>query len=538
MRSVAMKQTHILAYIGLLGARAGDMTEQTGTSAGHLHTITGTLSELLAEDDDTSDTPKTGDALVQSMDKIFNEMRSRLYAAHNQSVSFIQEAYDSITACSAYYNEASLLSVSSSSSSFATPITSSPSPWYENYFNSYAQCRSYEEHIRQNLSNCTHHCLNETQTDCPEIPQMSRANRTCTNFDCSANAGESYPVYLARMISELEALQNTDPTPCHQNTTNIRRCFQNCEGIVIPALPDQPNHLPTCCYPRLQAETSQCENLKNKRFAWLRYSNCYEDAVRNYDAVVTEEQRQAIARQAQMRAVKRMMCLGDSFGPNQSVELPICIQLRYANDTDVLAMGISADPAPAKKEPFNCSAENLPGTSAYDSEHYSDLPAGLEVCPEVHCEAACNTSSHLYISTLPNTTTTASQIAAVGYSGMCYRQSDVSSPMFWSLEGLHSPVISAVPGADVARIDVYLHSSNFHPSEILPSKRCGAITASVRSVNCTWNDPTGGYYLVLNGHLNGDVTVGSQTPSWCALALDGSPTLAQPMGGGISYAGR
>lgn len=527
-----MKLTHVLVCVGLVGAQAGNMTEQTDSSAPHLHSIAGALSELL---DEGSDTSKADEAAIQSMSNIFEGMKARLYIAHNRSLRFIQEAYDSITACNAHYSQASLLSVSRDLASFATSISSGPSPWYDNYFNSYAQCRRYEEGIRQQLTNCTHHCINETQTICP-----MQNNFTCSNFDCAANTGESYHSYLARMISELEVLQNrsSDPPSCYQEATQVRNCFQNCEGIVIPVLPGQPSVLPTCCYPRLQAETSQCENLRSQRLAWLRYSNCYDDAVRNYDAVVTEEQAQSIPRQSQMRAIKRMTCLSDSFGPNQSEDLPVCMQRRYLNDTDVIAMGISADPAPAKQTQFTCSAENLPGTFEYDAQHYSHLPAGLEVCPEVHCEAACNTSSHLYILTLPNTTTTTSRIAAVGYSGMCFRQSNISSPAFWNLFGEHVPVISAVPGADVSSIDVYLHSNGARPNEMLPSKRCGAISASVRSVNCTWNNPTGGSYLVLNGHLNGQVTVGTQTPSWCALALDGTAVQTEPTGGGSSFASR
>jgi len=233
-----------------------------------------------------------------------------------------------------------------------------------------------------------------------------------------------------------------------------------------------------------------------------------------------------------MRSILRMLCLVTSFGPNQDTLLPACMQAQYLDHPEVLAMNVSGHVLPVKRDEFQCSAEQLPGSVEWDALHYSGLPTGLQACPEVNCQAACNTTSEHYLVnwnlTLHYATTTTTTIILGALE--CVHQTS-SYGAQWDMHSVHSPTITARPSSDTFSVFVYIQDGLSSATTSPTSTRCGILTSVVTSVNCAHVAPAGGQYLRLVGSFEGQVTSGSATESWCSMTVEGSPA-AEPTTGG------
>lgn len=500
----------------------------------HVAHVAGALTDLLKEEGSSS--MRADQAILDTMVSVLNvTMRGRLFEADTRAQQTINDANAAISSCSTVHNF-SLLATSSRLSKSAPQdqqwIGALPS-WYNHYFESYAECKDFEDGLLTNSSTCSNHCLNETSEICAASPD-------CSQFACtepSVTSGTAYRSYLSAQVQRVHHLINGIERPnCTTHISNIQNCYANCGGIVIPVLPNSPNTLPTCCAPRQQVETLQCQSLLAQRRTWLLYDGCYDNKVTTYNGVVSQEDTSVNSRKGQMRAILRMMCLVSSFGPDQATRLRACMDARYYDHADVLAMNLTVPIVPPKLGAFTCNAADMPGTPEWDQLHYDGLPTGLQVCPETNCQAACNASSSHYVTdwnlTLASATTTTTTVTHGNID--CLQQTS-SYGMQWDMHSVQSPTVTAAPSSDMFSIFVYVQDALSSDTTSPNSVQCGILTSVVRSVDCSQVAPAGGQYLRLFGAFSGVVTSGSANPSWCHMTIDGT-IAAAPTSGGIAIA--
>lgn len=500
----------------------------------HVAHVAGALTELLKEEG--SATTRADEAILDTMVSVLNvTMRNRLFEADSRSQQGIYDANTAIAACGSTYNY-SLLATSSrlSNSTLQSQqwIGALPS-WYDHYFESYAQCKRFEDDILVNSTNCTNYCLNETTEVCAASPDCSL--HACAEPGTTVTSGTAYRSYLMAQVTRIHYLLNGIERPnCTTHIGNAQTCFANCLGIVVPVLPSCPTCLPTCCAPRQQAETLQCQSLLAKRRNWLLYDSCHDSRSNSYAATVSQEQSSVNSRKGQMRAILRMLCLVQSFGPDQATRLRACMDARYYDHPDVFAMNLTVPAVPVKNDAFTCAAVDLPGSSEWDELHYGGLPTGLQACPETSCQAACNTSSSHYLehwnSTLAAGTTTTTTVTHSNID--CISQTS-SYGIQWDMHSVQSPTVSADPASDMFSIFVYVQDALSSDTTSPTSVQCGILTSVVRSVDCSHVAPSGGQYLRLFGAFNGVVTSGTANPSWCGMTIDGTAA-SEPTTGGYT----
>eukprot|EP00930_Biecheleria_cincta_P012812 TRINITY_DN11732_c0_g1_i1.p1 TRINITY_DN11732_c0_g1~~TRINITY_DN11732_c0_g1_i1.p1 ORF type:complete len:586 (+),score=80.34 TRINITY_DN11732_c0_g1_i1:84-1841(+) len=496
----------------------------------HVAHVAGALTDLLKEEGAAA--TRADQTIIDTMITVLNvTMRGRLFQADTRAQQTINYANSNISACGATHNFSLLATTSRLSKSSPQDqqwIGALPS-WYDHYFESYAECKRFEDDLLTNSTNCSNYCLNETTEICASSPDCSQLS--CT--EPSVTSGSSYRSYVLSQVNRVHHLLNGIERPnCSTHISNIQNCYANCLGIVVPVLPNSPNTLPTCCAPRQQAETLQCQNLLAKRRTWLLYDGCYDSKVASFNSVVAQELSLVPSRKGQMRAILRMICLVQSFGPEQATRLRACMDARYYDHADVLAMNLTVPAVPPKQDTFTCSAAEMPGTPEWDQLHYGGLPTGLQVCPETNCQAACNASSSHYVThwnlTMASVTTTTTTITHGRVD--CLQQTS-SYGMQWDMHSVQSPTVSALPSSDMFSIFVYVQDALSSDTTSPNSVQCGILTSVVRSVDCSHVAPSGGQYLRLFGAFNGVVTSGTANPSWCGMTIDGTPATTPTTGG-------
>eukprot|EP00437_Effrenium_voratum_P044277 CAMPEP_0181474890 /NCGR_PEP_ID=MMETSP1110-20121109/40895_1 /TAXON_ID=174948 /ORGANISM="Symbiodinium sp., Strain CCMP421" /LENGTH=636 /DNA_ID=CAMNT_0023600097 /DNA_START=59 /DNA_END=1969 /DNA_ORIENTATION=- len=355
-------------------------------------TVEGALTGLLkAGSEATNNTAVAGTIL----DIVNVSMKEKLYAAHNESLKKIEEASQQFNDCLTTYKAAD--EVRFPPTSLLQTNGSNGSAWYEEYFEAYSWCKSYEANLSVQTQDCEYYCLKETQT----IDQQCVAlDEECNQLDCTPVSHEGYRAFLERVVANIEKHMglNSDwnfnvSHKCKDIKGEVETCYKNCDDIVEVVKPKTEEAHAGCCAPRATAESAKCNELKNRRTAWEAYDTCYDTASSNWDTVKNEHEAQGVSRAAQMRSILRMVCLISSFGEDQKEKLQKCMDSNFTQHAEVLEMKIAAGDPAEKLEVFACNASEVPGSTEFDALHYGNLPKGVSACPAVTCASACGVSS-------------------------------------------------------------------------------------------------------------------------------------------------
>jgi len=528
---------------------AADGAHAPSTDA-HLNSVAGALTDLLKSSNQGSGAASSSlsslaqasntSAIVDTIKDLLNvTMKGRLYDAHKSSLLAIEESKGKFATCRKNYEAEDKVRFPG----VALLQSANATPWYEEYFQAYSQCKLWEAQIARDMTACDYHCTSEVKVvgeDCTFLGDQ------CGPLDCAPVSGETYKSFLERMIKDIKAHLDflvweryNETHGCNDIWGTAERCFKDCDGHVMEIkdlVPEKPSDIPGCCAPRTQAEDAKCQELKSQRVAWQTYDQCYDAALPQWETTKDEQVAEGDSRKAQMRSILRMMCYVSSFGPNQASLLTECMEKDFTQDPEVLAMIIDPGMPETKLDAFACNASETPGTSAFDALHYSELPTGLAACPALHCEEACNgevniSSSRIVAATaapLPEMTTVSTK---------CFKKSASADSVYWDF-GSEQAVgaVSADPDSTVSSIKVYL--TNKEHGAVLPSTElCGTITEASKSVECSAT--TGGRYLVMQPFITGTCVFGGCTPSWCMMSVDGANMTQEPMTStGSSFTGQ
>eukprot|EP00931_Biecheleriopsis_adriatica_P026786 TRINITY_DN16241_c0_g1_i1.p1 TRINITY_DN16241_c0_g1~~TRINITY_DN16241_c0_g1_i1.p1 ORF type:complete len:561 (+),score=63.73 TRINITY_DN16241_c0_g1_i1:79-1761(+) len=507
-------------------------------SADSLSLVASQLSSLLSESSTLQAAPNTSASaqpapnteIATTMGTVLGSMISSLYSAHNRSLTRIDAAIQAINAC-ANANGTNTMTAAACANHPACiqegltgnccPATSGAnlaccssqaeaSPPVERL----AHCAVIEENITNTTLRCTEACYSTTPT--PTIPP----GPFCDPLTCAANPGEGYKAYLTRMISMITELENqlpvfppvvvdpVDPDPCH--------CWNHTTWRI------ETSYAPGCCATRYEWEHDRCQHLESARNTTSNYDNCYYTNMNLYNSIVQEALSEASSREAQMRAIKRMECLVNTFGTvNQSAGIQVCINTNQTQTADVLAMKITPDPAPDKANvSFHCNREMIPGTTEFEAKWYSNLPAGIAACGHVvTCPTVCDATT---TGTDASVSTSSAPVPVATPDFMenrqaCYSLNQGYSQVTWDMGSDQTlGKVSLFPGAGIASIEVYLTSS----SALLTSEtKCGTIFKQTApyEVNCA-QISSAARYIVLKPIADVSCTSGC-VQTWCDMKL-------------------
>ncbi|CAJ1380328.1 unnamed protein product [Effrenium voratum] len=147
-------------------------------------TVEGALTGLLkAGSEATNNTAVAGTIL----DIVNVSMKEKLYAAHNESLKKIEEASQQFNDCLTTYKAAD--EVRFPPTSLLQTNGSNGSAWYEEYFEAYSWCKSYEANLSVQTQDCEYYCLKETQTidqQCVALDEESATSWTAHPFPTRA----------------------------------------------------------------------------------------------------------------------------------------------------------------------------------------------------------------------------------------------------------------------------------------------------------------------------------------------------------------
>ncbi|CAK9062279.1 unnamed protein product, partial [Durusdinium trenchii] len=567
-------------------------------SSKQLGSVAGALTHLLSAGSEGTNSSAVVDAILELVNVT---MKGKLYTGHEKSMQKLTDAEHEFEKCVNHYKAAD--KVRFPPASFLQANVTNATPWYEEYFESYLWCKNYEAKLSTEVNECDYYCLQETQT----VDQNCVAlDEECNQIDCAPVTREGYRAFLERMVNTLEGylVKNTNWTfnnshKCTDIMGEVETCYRKCDNITTVVKPQSETVLAGCCAPRATAESGKCNELKSRREAWLEYDSCYDSAYSNWELVKADQEAQGISRMAQMRSIQRMVCLIDSFGPEQKTKLKQC------------------DPE-SKLDIFTCNASEVPGSPEFDALHYSHLPDGISACPAVTCEDACGLSNSSqdykevevcvglgsWQSTPISSTEGWSQMGAAFHiaanvscdselffnagSGNCSyaacpegsvrnvedlassaanptkgpggcpckmtMQRKTTTPIpemttvpakcfkqhgkaaYWDLGSSQSlGSVSATLHPGVGRVEVYLTDSGPTEGGLTSTDSCGSITSSL-TADCSAK--SAGRFLVLKGITAGTCVMGDCDIAWCHVKVDGAELTQDPEPStGKSYAG-
>eukprot|EP00931_Biecheleriopsis_adriatica_P026787 TRINITY_DN16241_c0_g1_i2.p1 TRINITY_DN16241_c0_g1~~TRINITY_DN16241_c0_g1_i2.p1 ORF type:complete len:576 (+),score=58.66 TRINITY_DN16241_c0_g1_i2:76-1803(+) len=522
-------------------------------SADSLSLVASQLSSLLSESSTLQTAPNTSaqsapnTEIATTMGTVLGSMISSLYSAHNRSLTRIDAAIQAINAC-ANANGTNTMTAAACANHPACiqegltgnccPATSGANlaccSSQAGVFLEFKHTETYEQrthlgsssppldrlahcaYTEENITNTSLRCEAGCTTPTPTIPPGPQ----CDPLTCTANPNEGYKAYLTRMINMITSLENqlpvtppvtdpltgTDPCNCWNHTTwHIERTYE-----------------PGCCATRYQWEHDRCQHLESARNATNNYDSCYDSNLNFYNSIVQEALSEASSREAQMRAIKRMECLVNTFGTaNQSAGIQVCINTNQTQTADVLAMKITPDPAPDKANvSFHCNREMIPGTTEFEAKWYSNLPAGIAACGHVvTCPTVCDATT---TGTDASVSTSSAPVPVATPDFMenrqaCYSLNQGYSQVTWDMGSDQTlGKVSLFPGAGIASIEVYLTSS----SALLTSEtKCGTIFKQTApyEVNCA-QISSAARYIVLKPIADVSCTSGC-VQTWCDMKL-------------------
>eukprot|EP00439_Symbiodinium_sp_Y106_P018679 s7452_g2.t1 len=520
----------VVAQLAAEGAQASDA---------HLNTVAGALTDLLKSSDKSAASSLSSiaqvsntSAIVDTIKDLLNAtMKGRLFTAHKNSLAAIADSKKLFTDCRETYQAADHVRFPPAS----LLQTVNATPWYEEFFQAYSQCKQWEAQIGKDMTACDYHCTSEVKVvgeDCTFLGDQ------CGPLDCAPVTGEGYKSFLERMIKDdikthLDFLvweRYNETHGCNDIWGTAERCFKNCDGHVMEIqdlVPHKSTDIPGCCAPRTQAEDAKCQELKSQRVTWQTYDQCYDAALPQWETTKEEQMAEADSRKAQMRSILRMLCYVSSFGPNQAALLTQCMEKDFKEDPDVLAMNIDLGTPETKLDAFSCNSSETPGTAEFDAAHYGDLPAGLATCPQLHCEEACNGEVNISSMQILSATTASPLPEMTTASTKCFKKAGGADAVYWDLGSKQAVgAVFADPSDDVSSIKVYLTNSE-HGTVLPTAELCGTITEESKTVDC--GARSGARYLVMQPFITGTCVFGGCTPSWCLMTVDGSNMTQEPM---------
>ncbi|CAJ1374635.1 unnamed protein product [Effrenium voratum] len=272
----------------------------------------------------------------------------------------------------------------------ASLLQANSTPWYEEYFQAYTQCKTWEGMIAADLTACDYYCTSQVKVMGENCTSLGEE---CGPLDCAPVSGEGYKAFLDRMIAELKAQMGVldlarynESHRCNDIMGTAERCFKNCDGHVEEIVPKTQSDIPGCCAPRTQGEDAKCKELTSQREAWEAYDQCYDTSIPQWETTKAEQVAEGQARMAQMRSLQRMLCYVDSFGPDQKSKFSICMEKDFTKDEEVLAMELEPGGSGTHAVALPSLRGETPGTKEFDALHYGHLPAGLAGCPTVQCQ--------------------------------------------------------------------------------------------------------------------------------------------------------
>ncbi|CAJ1437916.1 unnamed protein product [Effrenium voratum] len=413
----------------------------------------------------------------------------------------------------------------------ASLLQANSTPWYEEYFQAYTQCKTWEGMIAADLTACDYYCTSQVKVMGENCTSLGEE---CGPLDCAPVSGEGYKAFLDRMIAELKAQMGVldlarynESHRCNDIMGTAERCFKNCDGHVEEIVPKTQSDIPGCCAPRTQGEDAKCKELTSQREAWEAYDQCYDTSIPQWETTKAEQVAEGQARMAQMRSLQRMLCYVDSFGPDQKSKFSICMEKDFTKDEEVLAMELEPGVPEGKLEAFACNASETPGTKEFDALHYGHLPAGLAGCPTVQCQTACGYSSVSSASST-NTSASSSVVEKTTVSSKCFKKASLATAVYWDL-GSSQDVgkVSAMPQPGIASIKVYLTDVGPNDGILSSSSLCGSITAESTTVECSSKGAA--RYLALAPFVDGTCVFGACTTSWCSMEVDGTAMSQEPV---------
>eukprot|EP00931_Biecheleriopsis_adriatica_P061076 TRINITY_DN36708_c0_g1_i1.p1 TRINITY_DN36708_c0_g1~~TRINITY_DN36708_c0_g1_i1.p1 ORF type:complete len:596 (-),score=73.34 TRINITY_DN36708_c0_g1_i1:129-1763(-) len=519
----------------------------------------GSIASQLAGLVEASSAPATGNAQVATtISDIIEQMKVKLRAAHNESLATLAQATADLEACVSTYQAADPVRFASSLlgiDSHLLKLTHEAAP---------AACASHPQCNQLGLAgdccpapgglmlSCCEPTTTQPPMECQGDPQTqatlqaecenncsaqaaiitqscTNANPDCAPLECAATSGEEYRAYLQRMVDYIDGIvpDTTNLTsPCIDIVEWMRNCTQHCSNTTAPPTV-------TCCATRASQDHEICTRLNSQRTAWANYSSCYDNALVGYNTVTQEVEFEASSRRAQMRSIKRIECLLNTFNTSdQAARIATCISTDQQQTADVLSMIIVIPNPAAKLQEFACNASSVPGSAEYDAQHYGHLSSAVSVCPISGCDSVCAPSTTgTQNLTAPGASTGSTTVAPVTNSASsaspgdaCYELAAGSTAAYWDMGSLQTlGDVEVSPGASFTSIRVYL-STTGAGSLLDENSFCGTISASTapHKVSCGGISVPGRFLVLKPAASNG-------APSWCGMKVDGDKMCIPPV---------
>ncbi|CAE7255297.1 Trpa1 [Symbiodinium pilosum] len=179
---------------------AAEGAQALRSSDAHLNSVAGALTDLLKSgrilgDKGTGSLSAIAQAsntsgIVETIKELLNVTMKGLAA--------IAESKKVFTACRQTYEAADHVRFPPAS----LLQTVNATPWYEEYFAAYSQCKTWEAQIGRDMTACDYHCTSEVKVvgeDCTFLGDQ------CGPLDCAPVSGEGYKSFLERMIKDIKS---------------------------------------------------------------------------------------------------------------------------------------------------------------------------------------------------------------------------------------------------------------------------------------------------------------------------------------------
>jgi len=530
-----MQISHVFATLvallfvaeGATPASIANLANPVASTDAHLKSVAGALTDLLKTNG--TNQGNTSEIVKTIKDLLEKHMKGHVLANFNKSLQAIEDSKMEFVKCRKAYEIADPARFPS-----ASLLQTNSTPWYEEYFKAYSQCKEWEGKVAADLTACDYSCTSEVKIMGENCTNLGLQ---CGPLDCAPVSGEGYKAFLDRMIvdikGQIEVLQLARSGPGRYNLTHrctdilgtAERCYKKCDGNIQEIVPKSQSDIPGCCAPRTQGEDAKCKELANSKSTWEIYDLCYDAAEPQWETVKKEELAGEASLQAQMRSILRMLCFVESFGPDQATKMNLCVEKDYTKHPEVLALTLEPGMPEEKLSAFACNESETPGTRAFDALHYSHLPAGLANCPQLQCQEVCGFVNVKAMDA--STSTLAPLVEKTTVKSQCYKKADSQTAVFWDLGSAQNVgTVSASPSPGVASIKVYLTSTG--PDDALAaSSMCGVITPTSKSVECSSKGTA--RYLAMEPFVDGTCVFGSCSQSWCLMEVDGSAMTQQPI---------
>lgn len=381
-------QARLLSIMQQTSQKAAAVVGSSGTMDMDLLGITGAIAGLAGRNI-PEDSRKM---FVDSMKEVLGKLQEHIHAASSPA----QERLDQLAAAYDRCNATLRTSLSTINSSEVTAARAS-----------HAACRTQESSAFLAWANCTGAASSATtglvkakstrafrhalahghlqlagngHDECATWPALKNKSPSDAAASCaSIQNGETYGAYVERMQSywttralEYERLK----TKCDHTTATTTACPHNCASLksTLDLKKSQCKHL------QESFENEVCTRATRVDYAWNYYRSCYDSSNSTFWREVQLELSNVEARKTQIRATKRIDCLLKVFhghdDPAQA--LKECQEKTHSANISIIIPDVPDRQTPPKL----CG---LPGSSAFQKEEYSDLPANTSAASSHAC---------------------------------------------------------------------------------------------------------------------------------------------------------